>query len=281
VHQIRLLLGAWASLTKDLLLTFNGGQREKLAPPVIESLAPFASVNTIKITFAEDAAKRAQLRLQVAPAILQAAMRGERSYYGRTFEASTHISGVLQDVNRDFRDSRQLNFCFNDKSRDRGLQFDRAHGSTEPLMPDLYFLRELKMWRQADRSHDMYQGPPFLERNKQLFWRGSTTDQFIHSIEDFYNNRRVKACLLTQRELPGHANCKIVRSVQLPEQIRREARHFLKRNDILSDVVDTREFAQYQMGPDLPGNASAWGTCVRYFQGMLIFRVGHEHELLY
>jgi len=32
---------------------------------------------------------------------------------------------------------------------------------------------------------------------------------------------------------------------------------------------------------DLPGNASAWGTNLRYLQGMLIFRVAHEYELLY
>jgi hypothetical protein len=55
----------------------------------------------------------------------------------------------------------------------------------------------------------------------------------------------------------------------------------LIKSDILSAVVDTREFAQYQMFLDLPGNASAWGTCIRYFQGILIFRVAHEHELLY
>lgn len=32
---------------------------------------------------------------------------------------------------------------------------------------------------------------------------------------------------------------------------------------------------------DLPGNASAWGSCLRYLQGMLVFRVAHEYELLH
>lgn len=32
---------------------------------------------------------------------------------------------------------------------------------------------------------------------------------------------------------------------------------------------------------DLPGNASAWGSSLRYLQGMLVFRVAHQYELLY
>jgi hypothetical protein len=81
--------------------------------------------------------------------------------------------------------------------------------------------------------------------------------------------------------LPAHADCKIARIVQIPEELRQEARRFLRENKILSPVIDAKDFAQYQMFLDLPGNASAWGSCIRYLQGMLVFRVAHEHELFY
>jgi hypothetical protein len=281
VHQIRLLLGAWASLTKDLLLTFNGGQRENLAPPVIESLAPFAKINTIKITFAEDAAKRAQLRVQVDPAMIRAALRGERHAYGRTFESLQHLSRALNRMNHEFRDGRQLVFSFGDKSVDPGLRFDRDCGSEEPLIPDLDLLTEIAKWEEAGRSLAIYQGPPFLEREKKLFWRGSTTGSLIRSLEEFRDNHRVQACLHTIRELPEHADCKIARIVQTAEEIQQDAKRFLSENKILSRIIDPRDFAQYQMFLDLPGNASAWGSSLRYLQGMLVFRVAHPHELLY
>jgi hypothetical protein len=142
-------------------------------------------------------------------------------------------------------------------------------------------LAEIAKWEKAGRSLDIYKGPPFLEREKKLFWRGSTTGPFINSLEEFRANHRVQACLHTIRELPANADCKIARIVQTPEEIRQEARQFLKENKILSRIIDPRDFAQYQMFLDLPGNASAWGSSLRYLQGMLIFRVAHQHELLY
>jgi hypothetical protein len=281
VEQIRRILGAWASLTRDFSLALDASPREQTAPPVICSLHPFANANTIRVRFATDTAKRPQLQLQIAPAMMSAALRGERHNYGRTMTLLKHWSAVLAGLNHEFRDGRPLAFSFDDKSDDPGLRFDRDRGSREPLIPDLYLLAEIAKWEKAGRSLDIYKGPPFLEREKKLFWRGSTTGPVIHSLEEFRANHRVQACLHTIRELPAHADCKIARIVQTPEEIRQEATQFLKENKILSRIIDPRDFAQYQMFLDLPGNASAWGSSLRYLQGMLIFRVAHQHELLY
>jgi hypothetical protein len=174
-----------------------------------------------------------------------------------------------------------IGFSFGDTSTDPGLRFDRARGSKEPLIPDLYLLAEIAKWEKARRSLKIYKGPPFLEREKKLFWRGSTTGPFINSFEEFCANHRVQACLHTIRELPAHADCKIARIVQTPAEIQQDVRRFLKKNKILSRIIDPRNFAQYQMFLDLPGNASAWGSSLRYLQGMLVFRVAHQYELLY
>lgn len=281
LREIRHILGAWAILTRGFSLALDIGEMDCSAPPVITSIVPFAKTNTIQISFAMDKGRRPQMHLQIALAMFRAALLGDGHGYGRSFEALKHLSKVLRELNVNFRDGRQLSFSFDDKSVDPGLRFNRSRDSKEPLIPDPYLLAELAKWKKADRSLDIYRGPPFLERKKQLFWRGSTSGSTMYSLAEFFDNYRVKACLLTRRELPEHADCKISRLVQLPEKFREEARSFLIKSDILSAVVDTREFAQYQMFLDLPGNASAWGTCIRYFQGILIFRVAHEHELLY
>jgi hypothetical protein len=281
VEEIRRILGAWASLIRDFSLVLEASPLEQCAPPVICSLHPFANINTIRVRFAANTAKRPQLQLQIAPAMIRSALHGERHSYGRTLASLKHLSAVLAGLNHEFRDGRPLAFSFGDKSDDPGLRFDRDCGSKEPLIPDLYLLAEIAKWEKAGRSLDIYKGPPFLEREKKLFWRGSTTGPFINSLEEFRANHRVQACLHTIRELPANADCKIARIVQTPEEIRQEARQFLKENKILSRIIDPRDFAQYQMFLDLPGNASAWGSSLRYLQGMLIFRVAHQHELLY
>ena len=278
---VRQILGAWADLTRDFSSALDTGSLETRASPVICSLHPFTNINTIRVRFAADKAKRPQLQLQIAPAMIRAALRGERHAYGRTFASLQNLSRALNRMNREFLDGRQLVFSFGDKSVDPGLRFDRARDSKEPLIPDLYLLAEIAKWQKAGLSRDACQGPPFLERKKKLFWRGSTTGPFILSMEEFRDNHRVKACLHTLRELPAHADCKIARIVQTPQEMRQKASRFLKENKILSPLVDTQDFAQYQMFLDLPGNASAWGTYLRYLQGMLVFRVAHEHELLY
>jgi hypothetical protein len=281
LQAIRQILGAWADLTRDFSSALDTGSLETRASPVICSLHPFTNINTIRVRFAADKAKRPQLQLQIAPAMIRAALRGERHAYGRTFASLQNLSRALNRMNREFLDGRQLVFSFGDKSVDPGLRFDRARDSKEPLIPDLYLLAEIAKWQKAGLSRAACQGPPFLERKKKLFWRGSTTGPFILSMEEFRDNHRVKACLHTLRELPAHADCKIARIVQTPQEMRQEASRFLKENKILSPLVDMQDFAQYQMFLDLPGNASAWGTCLRYLQGMLVFRVAHEHELLY
>lgn len=278
---VRQILGAWADLTRDFSSALDTGSLETRAPPVISSLHPFADINTMRIRFAADKAKRPQLQLQIAPSLIRASLGGKGRASGRLLASLRQISPALEKVSHEFLDGRQLTFSFDDKSVDPGLRFDRARGGKEPLIPDLYLLAEIAKWQKAGHSLDTYQGPPFLERKKKLFWRGSTTGPFILSMEEFRDNHRVKACLHTLRELPAHADCKIVRIVQTPQEMRQEARRFLKENKILSPLVDTQDFAQYQMFLDLPGNASAWGTCLRYLQGMLVFRVAHEHELLY
>jgi len=281
IVEIRQILSAWASLTRDFSLALDASPREQSAPPVICSLYPFEDTNTIRVRFAADQAARPQLQLQIAPAMIQAALRGERRDDGRTLESLKHLSAALAGLNREFRDGRLLAFSFGDKSDDPGLRFDRDRSSREPLIPDLYLLAEIAKWEKAGRSLDIYKGPPFLERKKKLFWRGSTTGPVINSLEEFRANHRVQACLHTIRELSAHADCKIARIVQTPQEIRQEARQFLKENKILSRFIDSRDFAQYQMFLDLPGNASAWGSSLRYLQGMLVFRVAHQHELLY
>ena len=281
LQEIRQILGAWASLTRDFSVALDASPLEQCAPPVICSLDPFANINSIRVRFAANTAKRPQLQLQIAPAMIRAALHGERRSYGRTLASLKHLSAALAGLNREFRDGRPLAFSFGDNSDDPGLRFDRDCGSREPLIPDLYLLAEIAKWEKAGRSLEIYKGPPFLERQKKLFWRGSTTGPFINSLEEFRANHRVQACLHTIRELPAHADCKIARIVQTPEEIRQEARQFLKENKILSRIIDSRDFAQYQMFLDLPGNASAWGSSLRYLQGMLVFRVGHQHELLY
>jgi len=275
------ILAAWASLTNDFTLVLGSDSLEERAPPVVCALHPFADTNTIRVRFAADRAERPQLQLQIAPAMIRAALRRERHSYGRTFASLQHLSRALNRMNREYLDGRQLVFSFGDKSVDPGLRFDRARDSKEPLIPDLYLLAEIAKWQKAGRSLDIYQGPPFLDRKQQLFWRGSTTGPFILSLEEFRDNHRVKACLHTLRELPAHADCKIARIVQTPQELRQEAKRFLRKNKILSPLVDSRDFAQYQMFLDLPGNASAWGSCIRYLQSMLVFRVAHEHELFY
>lgn len=281
IGKTRQILGAWASLTRQFSLALDASSLEQCAPPVICSLYPFEDTNTIRVRFAADQAARPQLQLQIAPAMIQAALRGERRDYGRTLESLKHLSPALARLNHEFRDGRQLAFSFGDTSDDPGLRFDRDLGSEEPLIPDLYLLAEIAKWEKAGRSLEIYKGPPFLEREKKLFWRGSTTGPFINSFEEFCANHRVQACLHTIRELPAHADCKIARIVQTPEEIRQDARQFLKEHKILSGIIDSRDFAQYQMFLDLPGNASAWGSSLRYLQGMLVFRVAHAHELLY
>jgi hypothetical protein len=281
IMEIRQILGAWASLTRDFSWALAASPEEQCAPPVICSLYPFAKINTIRVRFAADQAKRPQLQLQIAPAMIRAALRDERHDYGRTLASLQHLSPALASLNREFPDGRQLAFSFDDKGIDPGLRFDRARGSKEPLIPDLYLLAEIAKWHEAGRSLDICQGPPFLERKKQLFWRGSTTGSFIRSLEELRDNHRVQACLHTIRELPEHADCKIARIVHTSEKFREEARQFLKKNKILSPIIDSRDFAQYQLFLDLPGNASAWGSSLRYLQGMLVFRVAHQYELLY
>jgi hypothetical protein len=235
----------------------------------------------MRIRFAADRAKRPQLQLQIAPAMIRSAQRGEKRHFGRTLVSLQHLARALEQLNRSFCDGRELAFSFDDNSGDPGLRFDRARGSKEPRIPDLYLSAEIAKWEKARPLLDAHQAPPFLQRKKQLFWRGSTTGRFILSFEEFCNNHRVKACLHATRELPAHADCKIARIVQIPEELRQEARRFLRENKILSPVIDAKDFAQYQMFLDLPGNASAWGSCIRYLQGMLVFRVAHEHELFY
>ena len=281
LQAIRDIFRAWANLTRDFSSALDTGSMETRAPPVISSLHPFADINTMRIRFAADRAKRPQLQLQIAPAMIRSAQRGEKRHFGRTLVSLQHLARALEQLNRSFCDGRELAFSFDDNSGDPGLRFDRARGSKEPLIPDLHLLREIEKWEATDRSPEIYQAPPFLERKKQLFWRGSTTGPFILSLEEFRDNHRVKACLHTLRELPAHADCKIARIVQTPQELRQEARRFLRENKILSPIIDARDFAQYQMFLDLPGNASAWGSCIRYLQGMLVFRVAHEHELLY
>ena len=281
IGETRQILGAWASLTRDFSLALAASPLEQCAPPVICSLYPFASINTIRVRFAADQSKRPQLQLQIAPAMIRAALRGERHSYARTLISLEHLSPALARLNHEFRDGRQLAFSLGDTSTDPGLRFDRVRGSKEPLVPDLYLLAEITKWEKARRSLKIYKGPPFLQREKKLFWRGSTTGPFINSFEEFCANHRVQACLHTIRELPAHADCKIARIVQTPEEIQQEARLFLKKNKILSRIIDPRNFAKYQMFLDLPGNASAWGSSLRYLQGMLVFRVAHQYELLY
>ncbi|MCA3349100.1 MAG: hypothetical protein INF97_00770 [Roseomonas sp.] len=281
IGETRQILSAWASLTRDFSLALDASPLKQCAPPVICSLYPFADINTIRVRLAADKAKRPQLQLQIAPAMIRAALRGERHSYARTLISLEYLSSALARLNHEFRDGRQLAFSFGDTGTDPGLRFDRARGSKEPLIPDLYLLAEIAKWEKARRSLKIYKGPPFLEREKKLFWRGSTTGPFINSFEEFCANHRVQACLHTIRELPAHADCKIARIVQTPAEIQQDARRFLKKNKILSRIIDPRNFAQYQMFLDLPGNASAWGSSLRYLQGMLVFRVAHQYELLY
>ena len=281
LQEIRQILGAWASLIRDFSLALDADSLEERAPSVICSLRPFVCINTIRVRFAADKAKRPQLQLQIAPAMIRAALGDERRHYGRTLASLQHLSPALARLNHEFRDGRQLAFAFDDTSVDPGLRFDRHRGSKEQLIPDLHLLAEIAKWVKADASLDIYKGPPFLEREKKLFWRGSTTGSFIQSLEAFRDNHRVKACLHTIRELPAHADCKIARIVQIPEEIRQDAMRFLEENKILSPLVESKDFAQYQMFLDLPGNASAWGSSLRYLQGMLVFRVAHQHELFY
>lgn len=281
LQQFRQIFSAWANLTRRFSTALDTDRLETCAPPIIYALHPFTDINTIRIRFGIDRAKRPQLQLGIAPAVILAAVQGELYLDGRISASLKRLSRALTDLKRDFCDGRQLDFSFDDNGSDPGLRFDRARGSKEPLIPDLYLLAEIAKWQNAGRSFDLYQGPPFLERKKQLFWRGSTTGAFIHSFEEFCDNHRVKACLHTAQKLPLHADCKITNIVQTPEEVRGPARFFLKENKILSPKIDPRDFAQYQMFLDLPGNASAWGTNLRYLQGMLIFRVAHEYELLY
>jgi hypothetical protein len=280
VRPIRQFLIAWKLIVDDLSVALSTKAADFNPQWRLAGFSEAPDLNSIEISFGADNKSRPMLKIKPSHALLAEAQRCQRTY-GRTLASLKTLAPSLGKINATWLLGGYQTFVFDDNGHAKGLRFDRPMGTSDFLLPDLYLMKETLAYEAAGNSFSYLRTPPFLDRAKQLFWRGSTTGKFIENYEEFVANHRVKACLLIKEDLQQIADCKITNIVQLPSAIIPEARQYLVKNGLLAKRFNTADFADYQMSLDLPGNASGWGAVLRYLQGMLVFKVAHGHELFY
>ncbi|MCP9931028.1 hypothetical protein KBY82_09545 [Cyanobium sp. AMD-g] len=111
------------------------------------------------------------------------------------------------------------------------------------------------------------------------FWRGSSTGSQSSSLDELMENPRVKICV---RQIPSeYTDMKITRIVQVVPEIEVASEGLLRQHGILGSHVDEKSFGGYRFYLDLPGNACAWGSFMKYLQGCLVLRPQTGRNLLY
>ena len=152
------------------------------------------------------------------------------------------------------------------------------------LIPDLYAMQAALQLKNYGRPVSFSR---FLARwqmrRSAVFWRGSTTGfqpgGLISNVQRLASNTRVKICM--QQRHFSNIDMKISRVVQTDSAFTTQAKAWLKNEGILTPPVPESTFARYRYYPDLPGNAMAWGTILKYLCGCLVLRAPQERSLYY
>ena len=136
------------------------------------------------------------------------------------------------------------------------------------LVPDPYALAHLNSTEILPSLQDVEKTRvDFSNRNKKIFWRGSTTGHFKGA--GIKNNQRVVFCKRSS-EYPDFFDVRITSAVDYFAT--KNGRKKLAECGIMGDVIPDSEFAKYMAYLDMEGNASAWGTLQKYLQHIHIMK---------
>jgi hypothetical protein len=147
------------------------------------------------------------------------------------------------------------------------------------LVPDIYAFDTSAILKKRHGALKPKEFKEFRQNwdtlNRRVYWRGSTTGCLpsgyaATSVTQLATLPRVTLCLSAKAN--PMLDIKISEVVQAPHSHYNRFRKWLRANNIYADRVPEDTFAHFRYYPDIPGNASAWGTIKKYIHGSLIFR---------
>ncbi len=187
------------------------------------------------------------------------------------------LPNCIEAVYRSQR-SLTLKFDTDDYGNSNCLSMDSE--DINNLIPDEYSMRNHYKQRYNNNPMPFHKFKKnWLERQHQVFWRGSTTGGgVLNTTKDLFKLKRVILCQLYNHN--NSFNMKISKIVQnnLPKQILIDE---LKKEKIWTRSVFENTFSKYCFYLDIPGNALAWGSIRKYLMGNLIFKSTTIRQLYY
>ena len=147
-----------------------------------------------------------------------------------------------------------------------------AHDNKRPLIPDPYCL--MTSGYLALRNHIQREPlPPWNERLRIAFWRGSTTGSKDIDLKTLELNRRYQLARISQT-WPEHLDARINRTVQCRDlQAHRQVERRLQREGLFSPTVTPWHASLHAWQIDIDGNVNSWGLLWKLLSGSCILRV--------
>ena len=167
-----------------------------------------------------------------------------------------------------------VNFQFHDEDpEEHCLKFDTTwSGDRSLLIPDPYCLAS-NGFRAILRDFERVPLPPWRQRRKKLFWRGSTTGAKALTVARMASLRRYQLCKLSQTS-PQWIDARFTDVVQTRDSEAETAIHrWLIDQNLYCDRVSPRTFAEQRWLIDIDGNVNSWGLLWKLFSGSCMLRV--------